>query len=583
MPVTVASISEVIASHAYPSRAQDFAELAGLGMGREEVAMRFVRTANFFTPKSCFQSVDQYKVCCDNEQAYGSSSSCAPAPAPRMPSEDLSQQCPFHALETQSLCCFKEHFRDVLFSKGQQIRGEGRDSWLRTRGVAANSTRLGLLPFQTNLADCPALHSASSLGLVHWLHRWLKLPPVDLAVCIAGALAARLAAASAGEALEALEALAHEARSSCWQRRTLVVLRRNLLLWRHRARGAGLWMEALERNVWRVLRLLEVCRSTLNTQPVLQLHVPKTAGISLCLWAESAGFRARRFFEQRCHVRGDGPFWLGEPALPLSCSQRIRKLSQTNSSWMSVERWVDLPLCEELQYVVVLREPITRTVHHFRHILLYFSTAVSGVTDGVDVGEVGYDLFGKFWAVARAEGLEPGVGRAAPPSSIGAAAGLADWVGLWLGCASNYQVRALAGAGRGHAFLEEAQAAERRLGAAMQTLEQLDVVFVLGEDSLLGVAQAKHLAALLSATRVAGVDSEQPSEDASLPEFIAYSHNHGVKGPMPLTAAERMWARRELRRLRQLNAADRALVKYASLLQALDEEYLRVVLAHQPR
>ena len=56
--------------------------------------------------------------------------------------------------------------------------------------------------------------------------------------------------------------------------------------------------------------------------------------------------------------------------------------------------------------------------------------------------------------------------------SIAAITWLPDWLDLWLGMASNYQVRSLAGAGCGSAFLESPAAAERRLGAAIAVLEQ---------------------------------------------------------------------------------------------------------------
>lgn len=362
------------------------------------------------------------------------------------------------------------------------------------------------------------------------------------------------------------------------------------MLWHHRSRGARLADPDCEQRIWGALEIFEQCRRARGGAPVVHVHVPKTAGISICTWAKSAGFRARRFFDARCHVRGDGPFWLGEPAIPISCEQRLRKVAQANTSWMSVERWVDLPLCEDLQYVVILREPMVRTLHHFRHLILFFMT-IHGSINEVDTNVVAHDLYGKLWAVAHSalrlrEGREP----LATNERVAAIAGLSDWLDLWVGLASNYQVRTLAGAGGGHAYLEEARLAEGRGPAAEQVLEQMDVVMVLGEDSLLEASQARHLAALLllPASSSSSSSSTSDAESRGLPgdaggadveslvrEIPKYSHLHGVEGPLAPKPVEHMWARGEMLRLRQLNAADTALVKHGALLQRLDEEYLR--------
>merc|ERR1712204_161839 len=66
--------------------------------------------------------------------------------------------------------------------------------------------------------------------------------------------------------------------------------------------------------------------------------------------------------------------------------------------------------------------------------------------------------------------------------------------------ASNYQVRSLAGAGCGAAFLESPAAAEKRLGAAAAVLEQLDVVLVVG-TGLLRPRQEELLRTLLQTTQ----------------------------------------------------------------------------------
>ena len=59
---------------------------------------------------------------------------------------------------------------------------------------------------------------------------------------------------------------------------------------------------------------LENCRAAPKT-PVLQLHLAKTAGSSLCHWANGSGFRSLQSVGQmnRCQLLGDGPFWLGVP------------------------------------------------------------------------------------------------------------------------------------------------------------------------------------------------------------------------------------------------------------------------------
>ena len=43
--------------------------------------------------------------------------------------------------------------------------------------------------------------------------------------------------------------------------------------------------------------------------------------------------------------------------------QRLWESHLNNASWFPVERWLDLPLCEEFQYVVTLREPVPRLLH----------------------------------------------------------------------------------------------------------------------------------------------------------------------------------------------------------------------------
>merc|ERR1712194_671193 len=117
--------------------------------------------------------------------------------------------------------------------------------------------------------------------------------------------------------------------------------------------------------------------------------------------------------------------------------ERLRKLTLANSSWMSVERWV------------ALREPVDRTLHHFRHLVDYFFGVDDTVRNDVDRAGVFRDLYAKLWRLVHIpkdswQDRDFDISEGVPLAAIG---GLADWVRLWLGLASNYQVRSLAGAG----------------------------------------------------------------------------------------------------------------------------------------
>jgi len=174
--------------------------------------------------------------------------------------------------------------------------------------------------------------------------------------------------------------------------------------------------------------------------PVLHVHMPKTAGTSLCFWAERRGLRVARHEGSLCWERGDGPYWMGEAGLPASCRQRLSEAQGNNFSWNSVERWVDLPLCEGMRYVVALRRPLERTLHQFQHLLRHFRD-VFGTRDIMEDVKVGVHFFSKLWRYGELRGeLLAVFGRGTRQDPD-------DWLDHWLGMSTNYQVRTLAGAG----------------------------------------------------------------------------------------------------------------------------------------
>ena len=69
-----------------------------------------------------------------------------------------------------------------------------------------------------------------------------------------------------------------------------------------------------------------------------------------------------------------------------------------------------------------------------------------------------------FWKLRRFAELREHFGSreaATINCSLASTTWLSDWLDLWLGISSNYQVRSLAGAGGGAAFLESPTAAEK--------------------------------------------------------------------------------------------------------------------------
>merc|ERR1711920_479924 len=94
----------------------------------------------------------------------------------------------------------------------------------------------------------------------------------------------------------------------------------------------------------------------------------------------------------------------------------------------------------------------------------------------------------------------------------------ADWLDLWLGIASNFQVRTLAGAGSGSAYTEDGAHARKRLGSALAVLEQFDAVFVV--DQGLGVFQSTEELSLLSWLLQVSAGSLQPMP------YVSHSSGH---------------------------------------------------------
>eukprot|EP00913_Durusdinium_trenchii_P026105 g24489.t1 len=167
---------------------------------------------------------------------------------------------------------------------------------------------------------------------------WKKQGP-----CLAGSLAPRLARAPQEAAAAAMARLSAAWRVRCPARAAGNAARRNLLLWTEDSPHVA------AEEVARALATLRHCAT--GNEPVQQLHVAKTAGTSLCYWANRSGFRS---------------LWPAQPALH-RCQLQLRNLT-----WSSVERWLDLPLCPQLRYVAQLRRPVARTLHHFVHLLSFF-------------------------------------------------------------------------------------------------------------------------------------------------------------------------------------------------------------------
>lgn len=310
---------------------------------------------------------------------------------------------------------------------------------------------------------------------------------------------------------------------------------------------------------------LRLRRSDMAPAPVMQLHVAKTAGTSLCHWANRSGFSSLLpvGLMNRCQLLGDGPFWFGERASPASCPQRLVELAEKNLTWSSLERWLDLPLCHRLRYVTLLRWPVARTVHHFMHIISFFNL---GRYDLQEVFNVSTLLGGGFFTrLLRLDGpqfLEQGHQGGGASWSWPLKTWTLPWLQLWRGFASNYQVRCLAGAAFGWAFLEKE--VDHRLEAAKQVLEQFDAVLVVGHGPVASW-QTELLSELLPTAL------RRPAE---MPQV---THMRDLPGESPTKSFaffDYPWLPGELEALQWANRADALLVEHASHLQRLDWEML---------
>lgn len=527
---------EVAAQHVYPRLPRSTTNASKMSSYRD-VGSRFLRTAMFLSPTPCFEVQQQFNKCCRIDDVAVPPSWC------------------FDTVYTRESCCRKQAFSDQLF----KLQG-----W--------ENTSYGVLPRTTaRRRDCKWLHAARSADLVQWIASLLALPGWHQALCAAGSLAQRFQEAGTFEWLGALTAICAAIESRCPTRRALVTFRRNLMLWHHRT--SRTWPPRLAAVYGRALMALERCRRALSDGPVVHLHMPKTAGSSVCEWANANGLPSARHLtvgkRKWCHLRGDGPFWIGEDALPATCRQRLREAKLFNASWMSVERWVDLPLCEDLRYVVALREPVARAVHQFEHLLFYF-LGQPRIHQILDVDGFRTRFFRKLWRsehirVAWDRRLASAAAKKPPAQGRrvlgGGPAVMPDWLGLWSGLAGNYQVRSLAGSGS-RAFLEDGAFAELRLAAAKETLEQFDVVLAVGRG-LIARRQEELFRFLLRVPRTRW--------SRSVP-FV--SHRNRAE-PFPGYAYR--WSLGELEGMRRRNAADTALLGYARLLQRLDLEYFALV------
>eukprot|EP00441_Pelagodinium_beii_P006959 CAMPEP_0197690790 /NCGR_PEP_ID=MMETSP1338-20131121/108830_1 /TAXON_ID=43686 ORGANISM="Pelagodinium beii, Strain RCC1491" /NCGR_SAMPLE_ID=MMETSP1338 /ASSEMBLY_ACC=CAM_ASM_000754 /LENGTH=383 /DNA_ID=CAMNT_0043273275 /DNA_START=36 /DNA_END=1184 /DNA_ORIENTATION=- len=371
-----------------------------------------------------------------------------------------------------------------------------------------------------------------------WVSGLLSLKSSRLSGCVAQSLATRLRAAPLPEASVALKMLEQSLRQRCMPQRALLVLRRNLMLWAQSSRSLLAWADLMDDLYIQVLLQLESCRrSSARNRPVLQLHVPKTAGSSLASWGHRMGFKSSEAEKRRS---GDGPFWINAFAMPASCKQRRQEAAQLQTSWIEVERWLDLPLCDDFGYVVALREPVSRTLHQFQQLWRLLSK-----TEPVHSG-----FFKAIWRYDDVRGTVGG--RQSYEGNVDTGSPV-DFLDLWLGFATNYQVRSLAGAGVGRAFLEGGSMARNRLRAAKSVLEQMEVVLVVGQGRIESwQSQILHHGLQVASTDVGDMPYESHTSRHAF-ELEPYS-----------------WTPAEFAETRARNRADLELVAFARRLQELD-------------
>eukprot|EP00927_Polykrikos_kofoidii_P046784 TRINITY_DN40917_c0_g1_i1.p1 TRINITY_DN40917_c0_g1~~TRINITY_DN40917_c0_g1_i1.p1 ORF type:complete len:617 (-),score=75.96 TRINITY_DN40917_c0_g1_i1:133-1914(-) len=543
-PRGMPSYEEIIADHVYPATPRQHLRsmIGGSDLGSySESFHRFVRTSQFLTPRSCFNSTARWFQCCVVGIRGGAAS--------------LPHGC-FSIYDVPHLCCEKSKSWEIIFEQRAQKHN-------------STTTKSQTRRLTTSTHGCEPLRSLEGSNLLSWVRGLVGLPMPHQAPCIAGKMAGKFNRADFAEAREGLLVFLKAVLRQCFGRRMLTALRRNLMLWHMLSSRGQSWPLLLMSTFRQLLSSVERCRRALPRAPTVHLHIPKTAGSSLCSWANDTGLGARRLPGSRCQLWGDGAFWLGERAVPASCAHRLREARRYNLSWMTVERWIDLPLCEELQYIVALRAPVSRTTHHFQHLFGYYEMDHNGrlLVDK----QFKNDFYGKLWRSDQLDmppPLKVESKRTGPTDvAIGSVSGLADWLALFRGYASNYQVRALAPAGRGLAFLEDSRSAERRLQAAMVVLEQFEAVIVVGD----GFLRSWHgtLLSFFLKTR---------SFPGGMQPFPLFSHVVGRK-PLFRPFSDNMytWSPGELDELRNRNAADMALLEHAEWLQQLDLEYLSIV------
>ncbi|CAE7398388.1 CYP704B1, partial [Symbiodinium sp. CCMP2456] len=359
-------------------------------------------------------------------------------------------------------------------------------------------------------------------------------------------------------------------RRNCPSRQELLLLRRDLMFWWDRHRFHSKW-EKLRTAFDGTVQAVELCRKLQRPRAVVQLHIPKTAGSAMKEWAETAGFRV---LDQTQQIKqGDGPYWIGTAGIPGSCRQRVRENRDRNTTWVAVERWLDLPLCDDFQYVVALREPVMRTLHQFSHKLSYFRDFLpSGRLPWYEQIENLEGQLRSLWTYEELGHLLRGRRRSrlllgkelSANRSLSSERWPVDWLELWMGMSSNYQVRSLAGKGGGAAYLERGELAARRLAAAKRVLAEFDVVLSVGRG---GVDRSQE--ELLWQ----GLHMESRGHTARI-GFPFVSHfKFGDDEPQPFrfNLVNLTWPSRLELQLR--NYADRSLVKFAGQLQRLDRIY----------
>eukprot|EP00927_Polykrikos_kofoidii_P039737 TRINITY_DN34066_c0_g1_i1.p1 TRINITY_DN34066_c0_g1~~TRINITY_DN34066_c0_g1_i1.p1 ORF type:complete len:562 (-),score=53.08 TRINITY_DN34066_c0_g1_i1:104-1789(-) len=501
---------------------------------KQEIFWRLMRSLVYLSPPPCFDKVSSIPVCCGRSFARA----FRKAKGSLLPPPDWC----FDAIYSEVLCCGKQmDFDDSVRNAIQDRRGGVEHD---TANVASRANTSSVVAVSSPRFRLTKPSSVSCL--LPWL------PGAHTAEWFVD----RFLQCDLGEALQMLGYLGDSLRNRCPTRRSVAHLRHVVLILHHRAIAEG----SLQRSThgWplafrSVLFALERCRSRLKNVPVVHLHAPKTAGSSLCRWANSSGHIIARYRESSCFLVGDGPSWIGDQATSRSCSQRSVEASQENISWMSVERWIDLPLCENFRYVATLREPITRLVSQFRHLLAYYM-ASGRQKEAFDTADLQHNFFGRLWQYDRVRKKLRKIGNYSADTM--------HWLDFWVGYASNYQVRSLAGPGVS-AFLEDGSLAERRLEAAKANLEYFDAVLVVDQRLKQSWVEHSQLETLRRLLGPVSASLEFPKEHS-----VKHADVHGRMFWAPY-----VWSQGELLETRKRNLADTKLVAHARLLQRLDGEY----------